>query len=525
MSGAGYIDEPLRRSHRTRPHLFAPFLSMLMVLLVAISAIGVTFGVKKFEAEAGPPEWIVCTFFDGQDDASQWVRLGYDAAYTDSLNYMLFSKSVVSSGVSDVTGGLNNMLSLTHDFKKTNNKILGRGFKQGDDYEGKLNKGSRVNPYDRFGLAGLRWTSYSGEWAYSKVDPCNAANTVDMKIGDFYEGRLAPESTFGDAANSTDVRTVIAANKFLSMSRDTDNVIANGIFNATKFIVASVNALIGLAFSDIVGATGLENLISSPSGIFNKLYKGIYLPLLGLIMLVMAGWALYKGIFRREYRRTLGGIGQSILMVFIAAVMAFQPMFFMALPNNAAVVIQSVVVNAMGSSLYGGDGLCAVGGHYIVDPKGKLKEVQADSKGNVSFGGGSVVNVADPDDAQGFLEQSTKSMQSIIGCQIWNQYAFKPWVEGQFGTDFNNLWAKGHKPNKGFSDMKTLNNSNDDWVGDATVPLGGGYELLRPRSTPTAWPMTGGASSMRSRITTRRRLRRASRSRTMGPARAMTRTT
>lgn len=479
MTGAGYITTPSKRQSSAFRRRFSPFIALFLTLVIATVTFGSAVFTSKSEAKAGPIEWVVCTFYDdsGEDPstARKLVNMAYDAAFTDAYNYLLYSKSAINSGYSDVTGGLNNLLAMTHDFEKTNEKILGRGIKPTSDYEGDLNRGEKVNPYDRFGMSGLFWSSYAGEWQYWAVDPCNSTN-VDMKIGEFYDGRLVPHSTYGDVGNSTDVRSVVAANKNIVLSHDWVNIFANAIFNMTKFTVTIVNALIGIAFSDIVGAIGLEDLISSDSGIFHKLYTGIYLPLILIIMLVMAVWAGFQGIVKRAYRRTFAGIAQSVLMFIIAAIVALQPIFFIALPNNIAVVAQSIIVNAMSSSLYGGDGLCTVGGVYITDKDGKPQKVTPDSDGMVEVPNGGSLQVTDPEESLGLLERSTQSMQSVIGCQIWYQYAFKPWVEGQFGADFNDLWAKDNIDSN-FADGKELANNNNEWVGDASVPLGGGYTI------------------------------------------------
>lgn len=71
-------------------------------------------------------------------------------------------------------------------------------------------------------------------------------------------------------------------------------------------------------------------------------------------------------------------------------------------------------------------------------------------------------------------------------CKVWNSMVFEPWVQAQFGTSYNNLYAKGYVK-KGGSEMK---NSNEDLVGNAAVNLGGGkiennwalYQLSKMKS-------------------------------------------
>lgn len=471
MSGAQYLSKPAKRQSSSARKI-VPALAFVLAFVVGLFSLGTGLFVKPHEAQAGPLEWVVCEWA-GEDSL---VYFAYQVAFTDNIAYQVASKSAVSGGTDDVTGFPNAWL-ITQDFKSVNEQIMGTGLTADSDFTGSINGGTKVNPYDRFGVAGLYWSSYSGEWNYLKVNVCSSSEPVNMRIGAFYDGRLAPLSTYGGVAQSTDIRSVVAANKGLVVAHDWVNILANGIFNITKFLVVVTNTLIGLAFTDIISAVGLTDLIGSEGGLFEKFYNGIYLPLILIIMLVMAVWAFWNGIVKRAYRRTLAGIAQSVVLYITAAVIAFFPLFFISLPNNIAVVGQSLLVNTMSTSLYGGDGLCSVGGVYVTNAAGERVLATPDGDGNVSVDPGGSPAVTDVEGNLNFLEQATQSMQSVIGCQLWYTYVLQPWTRGQFGTDFQNLWAKGHSDTAIFSEAKELPNDNEAWVGDAAVPLGGGYTI------------------------------------------------
>lgn len=473
MSGATYLSKPAGRQLPVFRKL-VPFVAAALAFMVAIISLGSGLFMKPQEAQAGPVEWVVCEWA-GQDSIAYFA---YEAAFTDNIAYLFNSKSAISAGTDDVAGGLNILLGLTHDFTSVNEAIMGTGLKSTKEYEGDMNGGTKVNPYDRFGVAGQYWSSYSGEWNYLKVDICGkGTEPVNMRIGAFYDGRLAPLSTWGGISQSTDVRSLAAAQKSLVVAQDWVNIVANGVFNITKFVVVVTNALIGVAFSDILSFIGLNDLLGSDQGIFTKFYNGLYLPLILIVMLIMASWAFWHGIVKRAYRRTLAGIAQSIFLFLMAAVVAFNPMFFITLPNNIAVIAQSLIVNTLSTSVYAGDGLCSVGGVYTVGPDGKQVEATADANGRVDTKGTGTADTTDVKGNLNLLEQASKSMQSVIGCQLWNTYVLKPWASGQFGTDVNNLWAKGHADTVINANAKELTNDNEAWVGDAAVPLGGGYTL------------------------------------------------
>lgn len=473
MSGAEYLSKPAKRELPIFRKL-VPLVAAALAILVAFVSLGAGALLKPQQAEAGPIEWVVCEWA-GEDSIAHFA---YEAAFTDNIAYMFNSKSAISGGTDDVSGSfLNVLLGLTHDFTKVNEEIMGVGLKATSDYEGKVNGGVKVNPYDRFGVAGMYWSSYGGEWNYLKVDVCGSGSEpVNMRIGAYYDDRLAPLSTFGGISQSTDVRSLAAAQKSLVVANDWVNIVANGIFNITKFVVVVTSALIGVAFSDIVGFLGLSDLIGSDNGLFTKFYTGVYLPLIGLVMLLMAVWAFWHGIVKRSYRRTLAGIAQSIFLFVMAAVVAFNPLFFISLPNNIAIVGQSLIVNTLSSSLYAGNGLCTVGGVYTVNSEGKQVLATPNGNGQVNTSAGTASSVTNVEENRSLLEQASQSMQSVIGCQLWYTYVLRPWSMGQFGTDVNNLWAKGHSDSVA-GEPKELNNDNEAWVGDAAVPLGGGYTL------------------------------------------------
>lgn len=470
---SNYIAASTKRTTR-RKKPFAAIVSFVLSFVIVALGITASVGINTSEANAdGPVDYLICSFFPSDSVEYQ----AYQAAYTDDFAYLLYSKSAVTSGLEDVTSGMNSLLNIFHDFKGVNETILGRSLDPAVDKKGTYNGGVKVNPYDRFGMAGLNWTSYSGEWNYQKVDICSSAQPVNMKIGQFYKDRLTPQSTWSNAPKSTDVRSKLAADKVAVLGSDWMNIVANGVFTATKGIVVVTNALIGVAFADLPSLIGLNDLLSNPNGIFGKLYQGVYLPLLAFVMLIMAVWAFWNGIVKRAYRRTLGGIAQSIGMFILAAVIALSPGFWISLPNNIAVIIQSILVNTMSAGLHSGDGLCSVGGTFTTDKDGHSVPAAKDSNGVINTNPGAPTDVTNAADAGNLLEQASHSMQSVIGCQIWYSYAFRPWVMGQYGTEFQNLWANGYADTSLYADSKQLGNDNALMVGNADVPLGGGYTI------------------------------------------------
>ena len=441
------------------PFTFFKFVASILATVVlgvffASSAVSVA---KVKEAEAFDwNQWIMCEVLP---DPSKQL---YQYSQSSDMQYQLRSKSTMNSGVADVDSGLNWILDLFGPgFEEVNEGILGyelnpaeRASNVDNESTENFNKGTKVNVFDRFGVAGMGFNSYQGEWKHILIDACNVnAEPMDPKAGLYYEERLEPRSTWEYISTSSDPRTVqfdrgILIHYWTSIV----NVIANAIFWLTKAMVVVTIGLISFSLSDIVDILGINDLLGSENGIFTVLFNGIFQPLVFLAFVATAFKIFWDGIVKRQYRASLITLLRSLFMFVMAFVVAANPGFWMSLPNNVAVVGQSIILTTLSGNLPNSGGLCDTNiGKYDF----RTKDV-TDVKGNVNI-----------------LTQSAESMRSAVSCQFWQAFLFRPWVQGQFGTDWKHLWAKGKTPSwVDKKDSAELNNLNTEMVGDAAVPLG-----------------------------------------------------
>lgn len=149
---------------------------------------------------------------------------------------------------------------------------------------------------------------------------------------------------------------------------------------------------------------------------------------------------------------------RSVAMFLISIVIFSAPAFWVTLPNNAAVVLQSIVINTMSTSLASGSGICTTDG-------GSSKEVETNP--------GKPGSITDAKAASDLLTRASENMRSVVGCQIWATFLVKPWSLGQFGADYNKLYAQGHIPKGAYGDTGEVKIDNESMVGDAAVPVGG----------------------------------------------------
>lgn len=289
--------------------------------------------------------------------------------------------------------------------------------------------------------------------------PVVNADMLDPGTGDFYEGRLEPRSTWEDIAKSKDVRSMqfskgFGARYYIAVMTNASNF----IFSITKMIVVFTIALIGLAFSDIMKVLGIDVILigdgGGSSGIYGSLYQSVFGPLVVMAFVLTGCYLIYYGIVKRQYRNAMGMLVRTLACFFAAVIVSASPAWFIALPNNVAVVTQALAASALNQGLAGGNGMCESDLGYLA-PNGRPG--------------------ADVERAENFLKRASLNMQSSVGCAYWNTFLFRPWVEGQFGesnhTALNGPRLGNRNGPYGYTGDER---QSKGWVGRPTVPLGHG---------------------------------------------------
>lgn len=423
-------------------------ISIIMSIFILLASFLSIVNFNKAEAELDPASKILCRFDDGQ------IIVNFQA--TDSFHYMLRSKSAVAS-TQDINANWNNkMLGIAgFDFSSTNESILGRPLNPTtvpENSEENLNESSeKVSAFDRFGMAGLNWSSYQGEWKYYEVNACSTQEKASpTNYGAFYEDRKEPKSTYNEVANSVDNRSIQFNKGFMSnlLTAFTDTL-ANVMFAITKFIVTLTIVFVGLSFTDITSVLGMLNkdgtANESVTGVFTSLFDGIFTGFVLITFLITAVYFLYKGLIKREIRLATTALIKTIAIFVIAIIMSSNPSYWIGIPNKIANFGQAIVLNVT-SNVYSGDDSSENNLCYTTN--GLIQESQID--------------LNKPDDFPSQFEQTNANMRNMIACKMWETLLFKPWVRGQFGAEYEDLYAS------------TVNNVNSEWVGSPTVPLGGG---------------------------------------------------
>lgn len=455
--------------------------SLLFMLLSMTAIVGThTLYHTKAKAVDSVSQTFACilgeTFFSDDVENSPPVAM-YRIAHSDFLQFYLLSKSGIVAtpgGIDKIDNGLNGILSLGMpegtDFKSVNERILGRSLipeiankidKDPGEEKKEFNTGPKVNPYDRFGVAGLRFSMYQGEWRKIEVGSvCGGNYDVSGDANMFYESRLAPQAVLSQIEDFPDVRSaqfsnMNAPNPFLGMLL----LIAAIIFFFNKLIVTLVIALVNFSFTDLVSIIGLHDIIAGDDGkggIALTLYNNLFVPLVTVVMVFTAIYIFYIGIVKRQFRESLITVLRSIGLFALATIIFTNAPLFLSLPNNIALAGQAVVISSMSEGVAGGNGLCT----------SQLSQTPI-SQNDIDFN--------NPEKNRSLLEQSSISIRSSIGCQFWQMFLLRPYVQAQWGTDWEKLWDKTATIDYSTNRIAgTLDNNNGDWVGDASVPLGNG---------------------------------------------------
>lgn len=425
---------------------------IVLTFLMGAGALMSTVLPNTHEVDADIAKWILC-----RDEVGEKL---YNLNHSDYLQYMYQSKSAAAS-VNNVDFFLNKILAVSgFDFVEVNESILGRPLRPESipevNSEDANAKAPKVSAFDRFGVAGLNWSTYMGEWKYYQIDACNGTEVSTVRYGDFYSGRLEPKSSFDEVSGSLDYRSLQFAgtrdgDRLRSVSGDK---LANFLFTISKLIITLTIAFVGLAFTDITTLLGFGVSGSTSGGtavgVFNTLFNTIFTSFIVISFLLTAIYIIYHGLVKRQSRFALNTFVKTVAIFIVAIVIATNPSYWISAPNKITTYGQAVVLSSMTGLFEDKPGtqasLCGSDVGSIYNEVG-LSEVANETK------------VIDE------LEQVSINMRSMIGCKMWEQFLFKPWARGQFGADYKEL------------NDSALNNINSDWTGDAAVPLGNGQYI------------------------------------------------
>jgi hypothetical protein len=252
-----------------------------------------------------------------------------------------------------------------------------------------------------------------------------------------------PGYVAGRATAAEDTRNSLMDTSVFSVIVPVDAIL-NGVsnFGLSVAVLATriSNTVINLTFSPILETLGISNQVIS---VIEALRDSLFFPLAVLVIAVSGLMVLFKAGKNKDY----GQQGVSILIMvatFITGVMLmYRPEAVLkAVDEIPAMVEQAVVGSIFSAGSNADDEVCTATGTASA-PRG------TGLKGET-------------------LTYNAKEGTRSLMCENWRVFAFTPYIYGQWGTNFDSLYASNTSmPNK-------MTNTNSDLVGNAAVNMGAG---------------------------------------------------
>jgi hypothetical protein len=392
-------------------------------------------------------EYLLCSWEDPNDkDSVPFVKSIYQITQTEDLQYNWFSKSNVGASADDTSSNFPSLMT-RKDFDAANLDIINTGNTTGKKY----------TPYDLYGFSGLTFTSYQGEWNWIKVYYCTSDEMgtgedkapEDQKVNMFYENRKRPMDTWASKDSSQDPRVRMRTTN--SFGNNFSLNIANMVFWLTKSVTGLNNALVSFSLSNVVDSLGLAKPIEN---IMSNMFKGIFMPLMIMMFVFTAISIIHDALIKKAYRKAMTSLLQALACMAGGIFIMMYPAMFAALPNDLGLLGQYLVLNGINNTVQvSGDDFCSTAGST-----GGFKSTSTAIVSNGKFNQKAITKA---------ISDAGDSTARAVTCQYWKLFTLTPYSLGQYGTSYENLYAKGKAPNG----TKELGNSNT-YPGLAAVPVG-----------------------------------------------------
>lgn len=233
-------------------------------------------------------------------------------------------------------------------------------------------------------------------------------------------------------------------NPISSFTKNLGDMIGNFSLQITMFLTQVSNTAINLAFSPIMEELGLTKVAVS---IIEGFRDGIFFPLVVLVIAIAGLTTLYQAGKTRAY-------GKQAISLLIMLCIFVMGIFLMSKPEQTIKAVDKVP-SMIEQAIVG----------LIFSSGNSTDDYLCTATGTVNSG---VTNK----DLQGkTLKYTPQDGTRSLMCENWRIFAFNPWVFGQWGTNFENLYAENT------SYPERMSNKNTSLVGSADVNMGAGITM------------------------------------------------
>lgn len=223
--------------------------------------------------------------------------------------------------------------------------------------------------------------------------------------------------------------------------------VATGFSNAGLWIAVMAtrvsNTVMNLAFSPILSTLGIDTLVVT---VITSLRDGIFFPLLVFLVGIAGVMALWSAGKNRDYGRQAVSLILMALTIMTGTFLMFMPeKMIKAVDEIPATIERTIVGHIFATGNNTDDKLCTATGTAT-----GVKDTDLEGK-SVPY-------------------TASEGTRSLL-CENWRTFAFNPWVYGQFGTNFDSLYAAST------GKSNAMQNTNGSLVGNAAVVMGGGNTM------------------------------------------------
>ena len=174
----------------------------------------------------------------------------------------------------------------------------------------------------------------------------------------------------------------------------------------------------------------------SDGGIIGRLFDGMYSGLIVMVFAAVGVWAAWTGLIKRKLTSALSGIAWGVAIFGVGVFFMSEPLLLAKLPMQ------------VGTSL---------GGCVVMGMNGK--NCMSSSDGSPDEPSDNTECFADTSETMP-LERAMALNAKMASCKVWKAFVWEPWVAGQFGASYNELFTGGSGGDAGplFSNSKTKDN-------------------------------------------------------------------
>lgn len=204
------------------------------------------------------------------------------------------------------------------------------------------------------------------------------------------------------------------------------------------FMTRVSNTVINLSFSPILSTLGIDKIVIS---LIEGFRDSIFFPLVPLLVAIAGIMVLWSAGKNRDYGRQAISILLITGTIVGGVFLMYRPAQTIKLVDDVPARIESAVVGSIfGFGNNNDDELCTASGTVS---EGKSEGLNGEK---LAYG----------------PSEGTRSLM----CENWRAFAFNPWVYGQWGTNYTNLYANST------SNPQKMHNTNSNLVGNADVKMG-----------------------------------------------------